>query len=99
LPPGFTKIRHYGILGNNQRAKLVPLARSALERSPWRLETAPVTRVVRPPPESALCSVCGSEDLTCLGRLDADGQFTGLRQGALRVRLRVGEPPKVLDSS
>ena len=31
-PPGFTKIRHYGILGNNRRAKAIPLAREALAR-------------------------------------------------------------------
>jgi hypothetical protein len=52
LPPGFTKIRHYGILGNNRRATLVPLARQALERSPWRLDSAPVTPTPLPRPEA-----------------------------------------------
>ena len=33
LSSGFTKIRHYGILGNNRRTKLVPLARQALRNS------------------------------------------------------------------
>ena len=99
LPPGFTKIRHYGILGNNQRAKLVPLARTALARSPWHLETAPATATLRPTPEPPRCSNCGSDALICVGRLDADGDFTGLRRGAIRVRLRAGEPPALLDSS
>ena len=34
LPPGFTKIRHYGLLGNNRRQKQVLLARAALAHSP-----------------------------------------------------------------
>ena len=37
LPPGFTKIRHYGLLGNNRRHQRVPLARAALEASPAAL--------------------------------------------------------------
>lgn len=99
LPPGFTKIRHYGILGNNRRAKCVPLAREALAKSRWRLDLAPVA----PPPksvrESATCPNCDGDDLACVGRLDASGKFTGLRPGALRLRLRAGAPPKLCDSS
>jgi hypothetical protein len=52
LPAGFTKIRHSGILGNNRRATCVPLAREALEDSPWRLDSAPVPRTVPPKRES-----------------------------------------------
>jgi len=100
LPSGFTKIRHYGILGNNRRAKLVPLAREALAKSRWRLELAPVPT---PAPVKGVdntgCPDCGSEDLICVGRLDAGGNFTGLRPGALRERLRAASPPKICDSS
>jgi len=30
LPRGFTKVRHYGLLGNNARKKLIPKARAAI---------------------------------------------------------------------
>ena len=99
LPPGFTKIRHYGILGNNRRATLVPLARQALERSRWRLDVAPVSATPRPKPEARGCPRCGSDELLCVGRLDAYGRFTGLRRGAMRVRLKAGQPPAFWDSS
>ena len=99
LPAGFTKIRHYGILGNNQRAAQVPLARAALEHSRWRLESAPVKRTPLPKPETQGCPRCGSEDLLCLGRLGADGRFIALRRGTLAVRLRAGQPPGIHDSS
>ena len=99
LPAGFTKIRHYGILGNNRRATLVPLARQALEKSPWRLEFAPVPQTPLPEPEPSGCPRCGSENIVCVGQLDAGGHFTGLRKGAMQVRLRAGQPPAIWDSS
>ena len=99
LPPGFTKIRHYGILGNNRRATLVPLARQALEHSPWRLDSPPLTRTPAPKAEASGCPRCGSDDIVCLGRLDPSGRFTALRRGALRLRLVAGEPTAIQDSS
>ena len=48
LPQGFTKIRHYGLLGNNQRQRRVPLARAALEQSPASLPTQTRRRAPRP---------------------------------------------------
>ena len=99
LPPGFTKIRHYGILGNNRRATLVPLARAALEGSRWRLDSPPVKQTPLTKPEPKGCPHCGSDEMVCLGRLDATGRFTGLRKGALRSRLKAGEPPGIQDSS
>ena len=106
LPPGFTKIRHYGILGNNQRARQVPLARVAACRQAGVGELAlalgePTARArasARAAPEPARCPRCGSDELTCVGRLDLSGRFTGQRRGALRLRLRTGEPC-VQDSS
>ena len=88
LPAGFTKIRHYEILGINRRATLVPLARQALEKSPWRPEFAPVRQTPLPKPELRGCPRCGSEDIVCMGQLDPSGNFTGLRKGAMRVRLK-----------
>ena len=99
LPPGFTKIRHYGILGNNRRAKLIPLARAALKKSRWHLPSSPVTPLPKPPRETSGCPECGSEDLICMGRLDADGDFTKLARGATRARIRAGPPPPIQDSS
>ena len=98
LPPGFTKVRHYGILGNNRRKKSLPLARQALESSSHRVELSPV-----PVPvvltEHITCEVCGGVDLSCVGRTDSQGKFSGLIKGARRRRLRAGEPPRVLDTS
>ena len=94
LPLGFTKIRHYGLLRNNRRAKDVPVARAALEHSPWRQELSPSP----PMSESAACPHCGGEDLICVGRLESNGRFLPLQRGARRLRLLAGEPP-VCDSS
>lgn len=99
LPVGFTKIRHYGLLGNNSRATLVPLARQALERSRWRLDTAAATSAPLPKTQPSGCPHCASDDIVCLGRLDRNGHFTALRPGALRAWLRMRKPPDVHDSS
>jgi hypothetical protein len=100
LPPGFTKIRHYGILGNNRRAQDVRLARAALERSPWRMDSPPPKTLTPPPPRShPTCTCCQGEDLLCVGRLEPDGRFVPLHPGARALRLRAGPPPLVCDSS
>ena len=99
LPPGFTKIRHYGILGNNRRSQDVPAARVALERSRWRVDLAPTKPVPCPKPEPLTCPRCDSDHLICVGRLLADGRFIPLQRGARNLRLRTGEPPKIWDSS
>ncbi len=99
LPPAFTKIRHYGILGNNQRATQVPLARTALERSRWRLESSPSEPAPKPPRESGACPRCGSEELVCLGRLDASGRFHALSGSEARLGVNAGKPPAIQDSS
>src|ERR1035437_3494806 len=49
LPRGFTKIRHYGLLGNNRRHRRVPQARTALAASPLRFAPAPTPRPAPPP--------------------------------------------------
>ena len=99
LPPGFTKIRHYGILGNNRRTKLVPLARQALENSRWRMELAPVKALPKPERDASTCPHCGGKDLVCVGRLDATGHYTSLRRATSHRVLATVWPPKLSDSS
>jgi hypothetical protein len=99
LPSGFTKIRHYGILGNNRRAKLVPLAREALENSRWRMELAPVKALPKLERDASTCPHCGGKDLVCMGRLDATGHYTSLRRATSHRVLQAGWPPKISDSS
>ncbi len=99
LPEGFTKIRHYGLLGNNRRKRMLPLAREALKGSRWHVAIAPVearpARIV----EETACPRCGTAELQCIGRLDAQGKFTPLADGARRARLQLGEPPAIGDTS
>jgi hypothetical protein len=99
LPEGFTKIRHYGLLGNNRRKRMLPLARAALKDSRWHVAIAPVearpARIV----EETACPRCGTAELQCIGRLDAQGKFTPLADGARRARLQLGEPPAIGDTS
>lgn len=98
LPPGFTKVRHYGLLGNNRRKKSLPAARQALASSPHRMELSPVPVAINPV-EFIQCGVCGGVDLTCVGRTDSQGKFSGMIRGASRLRLRAGEPPVTQNTS
>lgn len=95
LPRGFTKIRHYGLLGNNRRQRRVALARAALEQSPLRFEpkTSHAT-AAPPPPTPMLCPHCQSQELRCVARLDASGKWTFFA-GAIRCP----GLPRYLDSS
>jgi len=99
LPPGFTKIRHYGILGNNRRSRDIPAARTALERSPWRVDLAPSKAIPASKAEPSTCPRCESDELVCVARLDASGRFIPLQRGARALRLCTGEPPKIWDTS
>jgi Putative transposase len=71
LPQGFTKIRHYGILGNNRRHSQVPLARAALENSPLRWVQAPASSPSRLDPQASpwTCPHCEGTQLRCIGRV------------------------------
>lgn len=73
LPRGFTKIRHYGLLGNNQRKARVALARVALEQSPLRFQPKATPP---PPPTPMLCPHCQGQQLRCVARVDASGKWT-----------------------
>jgi hypothetical protein len=77
LPQGFTKIRHYGLLGNNRRGRSVALARAALEHSPmrWQPKRSPAAALI-PVSRPMLCPHCQSSQLRCLARIDASGKWT-----------------------
>jgi hypothetical protein len=71
LPRRFTKIRHYGLLGNNRRHRRVPQARTALATSPLRFAPAPTPRSA---PLPLLCPHCQGTDVRCIGRVERSGQ-------------------------
>jgi hypothetical protein len=71
LPAGFTKIRHYGLLASNQRHRLIPQARAALQHSSHRWQPKPP-----PPPKPRpvpLCPHCRGVHLRCVARLNPNG--------------------------
>ena len=74
LPRGFTKIRHYGLLGNNQRHRCLPLARAALDQSPLRFQAKPSRPLA--PDAPLLCPHCQSPELRCVARINASGLWT-----------------------
>ncbi len=74
LPAGFTKIRHYGLLGNNRRKQRIALARAALEKSPLRLEPSKAVQPATPPPPPILCPHCQSASVRCIARIDSSGK-------------------------
>ena len=97
---GFTKIRHYGILGNNRRATSVPLARAALENSRWRLDAAPAPAAAAlPKRKPGGCPHCTSDEIVCLGRLDAHGRFHAARRGVASLLAKTTPVPAIQDSS
>jgi hypothetical protein len=73
LPPRFTKIRHYGLLGNNRRCQRVPLARTALESSPLRFAPKSAPAPSSPPPLPLACPHCQGTQLRCIGRVERSG--------------------------
>jgi hypothetical protein len=79
LPSGFTKIRHYAILGNNRRHKQVPLARIALESSPLRFQPkaeTPAHSTLVPQSNRLACPYCQATKLRCMGRVNRSGKLT-----------------------
>lgn len=81
LPQGFTKIRHYGLLGNNRRKKRIALAQAALAHS----ELAFPPGKPKPPPRPILCPHCQGTNLRCLARIDSSGKWT-LFTSTLRLK-------------
>jgi len=73
LPPRFTKIRHYGLLGNNRRHQRVPLARAALETSPLRFAPSSTQRPALAAPPPLACPHCQGTVVCCIGRVERSG--------------------------
>ena len=73
LPRGFTKIRHYGLLGNNCRHRRVPQARAALATSPLRFAPASAPRPAPPP---LTCPHCQGTEVRCIGRVERSGKVS-----------------------
>jgi hypothetical protein len=73
LPPRFTKIRHYGLLGNNRRHQRVPRARAALQASPLRFAPIPNPRPATAAPPPLACPHCQGTDVRCIGRVNRSG--------------------------
>jgi hypothetical protein len=91
LPRGFTKIRHYGLLGNNRRHQRVAQARAALATSPLRFAPAPAPRPVPPP---LTCPHCQGTEVRCIGRVNRSGRVSLFARPWLP-----GLPPAYTDTS
>jgi len=76
LPQGFTKIRHYGLLGNNRRKQRVLLARTALETSPLRFSPKTSSLPATTPAPLSNCPHCQGTQLRCIGRANRWGIIT-----------------------
>ncbi len=86
LPEGFTKIRHYGLLGNNRRVKAVPLPQQALRGSQWDQRPVVSPRIVARITDPGLkCSRCQQAELLCVGRLDRPNSNRGFVQPSKQV--------------
>jgi hypothetical protein len=94
LPQGFTKIRHYGLLANNRRQSCVPLAKAALEESPFRFQPKTFPTPAASPSRALSCPHCQATTLRCVARIDASGRWTFFA-GALRCP----DLPRYLDTS
>ncbi len=94
LPQGFTKIRHYGLLGNNRRTHRIALARAALELSPLRFEPKTLASAAAPSQPALLCPHCQATAVRCVARINASGKWTFFAPAAGCPDL-----PRYLDSS
>ena len=81
-----------------RRKKSLPAARLALASSPHRVDLSPVPVAIKPV-EFSTCKICGGVDFACVGRTDSQGKFAGMVKGAMRLRLRAGEPPPTPNTS
>jgi hypothetical protein len=86
LPQGFTKIRHYGLLGNNRRKQRVVLARAALESSPLRFSPKISSPPATTPTPRSNCPHCQGTQLRCIGRADRWGTITFFTRALLPTR-------------
>lgn len=104
LPHGFTKIRHYGLLANAARARLVPVARAAIAalalgqkkpaagRKKDGATAPPADASPWPPP----CAHCGGTRVVFLGLGLTGGPLDAVRRIPAAIALRtvvVRHPP------
>ncbi len=59
LPPGFHRIRHYGLFANGGRAENLALARRLLQIPPPQDEPDPATEADETPSRAPPCPCCG----------------------------------------
>lgn len=85
LPRGFTKVRHYGLLANHARHRLIPQARLALGQQTPPRPISPTVTDTTPPP----CVHCGKTDVRFVGLLLASGRRIRCRHWHKQSR----EPP------
>lgn len=93
LPRGFTKIRHYGILANHARSRLVAQARAALAATPPPATTT--TTTTEPAREPPRCPHCGGAHLHVRGLLRPDGRFIAVRPA--RTAIVAATPAAIRD--
>lgn len=79
LPRGFTRIRHYGLLANHARARLVAAARAALAAATATAAT-PESSSLATASEPLCCPHCGGTQLHVRGLLRPDGRLLLVRR-------------------
>lgn len=100
LPPSFTKIRHYGLLGNNRRKQQIPIARAALDNSPWHFQPQnTASQTSKPASERFSCPFCQHAQLRCIGRVDRSGKTTLFKTTLFKLSPVVAAAPAPLDTS
>jgi hypothetical protein len=72
LPPGFVKIRHYGLLSNRDRSSRIAQARALLAEGPTppELQMKPVVTVKHVEPPPLVCPHCGHAALVLIRVID-----------------------------
>lgn len=92
LPRGFTKVRHYGLLANNARPRLIPLARKVIAvtqrkkpQNPRETATVATSEEVTPP-----CPHCGKTNVHFVALVLPGGRRIKCRPA---VAARVHDPP------
>lgn len=85
LPPGFVRIRHYGLLGNNRRKEAIAAARALLMKKRGRAVPAKL-----PAADAPRCPQCGRSGVRLVGFTDWRGTYHHLARK---------EPPRYDDTS
>ncbi len=92
LPPGFTKVRHYGLLANNTRRRLIPQARQAIAAGSGkrRDKVGDNSATTTMNSDGVGCSSCGKFNVQCIALVLPSGRRIERR---LPLVARVREPP------